>query len=597
MAATDVAPNRIGAAADQARRLAGSLPAGTPVTLIAAGDEVAVLLSSSADRTQLDRALGVLEPSGGADLATALELAAAIAAGEPNAEVAVLSDGGVSMPEHITAPPATRYVAVGASGENQAISALSLDPGAAGQGLAAFVRVTNYGQQEAARRLTLTAYGVEEAGAAPSGALVTARDLTIPAGDGLAMTFADLPAGTVYVEARLAGEDLLADDDQAWAVAPVVTGAQIQIVGPGNRFLETALSLLPGVEVTTISLEDYEAAWADPQAAEAQSASEDPEAPINWLTVFDTVLPEEGHYPAGALLFIGPLHSTEFFSVTGVMEAPAARPASANEPLLRFIDLRDLAIQQAAQLALPKWGRAAIVGGSGQSSDGQAPLLVTGEDEGRRLAVLAFDLRGSDLPLRVAFPLLLANLVDYLAPGTTGALPENVQPGQPVALPLPPQAEVAVVRAPDGRETRLPVSDTSLLYANTNDAGVYQVDWEAEGARWLLGRFAVNGSSPLESNIAPRAELALGGSGGDSIAAERPVRQEWWRWLAWGALALLAIEWLVQYRGALVRLWERIRGGGAQQEERLSRPVRVREAALRGEERHRPGRQGPSGVL
>lgn len=539
MAARDVEPQRLDQALEQARRLAADLPADVPVTLIAAGQQVQVLLSASSDRGRLNQALESLRPgSGSADLATALELASAVAAGESNAQIVLLSDGGGQLPARLGGAAALRYIPIGASGENQAVSALSLDPGPGGYGLSAFVRVTHYGKQEVERRLVLTAYSAHPAQS--SGQIVAVRDLTLPAGESVALTIPDLLTTTVAVEARLEGVDILPADDRAWAVAPLIAGAQIQIVGPGNRFLEMALSLLPGVEVTTISLADYEAAWASaaPQTTDA-----------NWLTIFDTVLPEEGHYPPGALLFLGPLRSTAFFSVTGELTLPTPLPASANDPLLRYVDLREVVVQRAARLPLPAWGRPVIV------ADDGAPLLVVGETGGRRIAVLAFDLRQSDLPLRVAFPILTANLVDLLAPGASGALPATVAGGQPLDIPLPPQATAALVTLPDGSTRRLTSQEGSALLDETASPGVYEVAWEAEGERWPLGRFAVNAFSPAEADTTPRQELRIAGTEGRTVAAERPVRQEWWRPLAWAALALLLGEWLLQHRGELAWLW------------------------------------------
>lgn len=555
MAATDVSRSRLDAAQDQARRLARDLPAEVPVTLIAAGAETQVLLSDSRDRGRLDVALDELRAGpGGADMTTALELAAAVAAGSPEAQIVLLSDGGVTPLGRLEGSAEVRYVPVGESRENQAISALSLDPDATG-----FARITNYGLEMVERRLELYAYdaGDERPGFSVSeapepGFLMTVRDLRLPGGESVGLTFPDLPPGTVAIEARLEGEDGLALDDRAWAVAPVVSGAQVQIVGPGNRFLETALGLLPSVEVTTISLQDYEAPWtAGSQPADSQST--------NWLTVFDGVSPQDGHYPIGALLFVGPLRSTQFFSVTGTLDSPVPRPASVGEPLLRYVDLRDIVIQQAAHLRLPGWGRPVVVAGG----DEAGPLLVAGELDGRRLAVLAFDLRRSDLPLRVAFPLLLTNLVDWLVPGTTGTLPAAVAPGQPLSIPPPPQAQAIVVTRPDGASERLLVDDGAALFADTRAPGVYGVEWEAEGERWPLGRFAVNLFSPLESDIAPREGLALAGGGGQTVATSQPVRREWWVPLAWLGLALLVLEWLVQHRGALVWLWVQARNQGA----------------------------------
>jgi len=554
MAATDVAPNRLAAAVGQAHRLAADLPADIPVTLIAAGAQAQVLLSSSTDRARLTQMLRNLQAGpAGSDMATALELASAIVAGEPEAEIVVLSDGGVELPARMPAVAHVRYVPIGRSGENQAISALSLDHGLPSQvgtdsyqPYSVFVRVTNYGQQDAARRLMLYAFTSQEE------SLLAVRDLLLPAGKSISLTVADIPPETAAVEARLEGQDMLALDDRAWAVAPLVYEAQVQIVGPGNRFLETAFGLLPGVEVTTISPENYEASW------DSSSATPQPEH-ASWLTVFDTVLPQKGHYPPGALLFVGPLHTTEFFSVTGMLDLPVARPASTSDPLLRYVDLRGVVIQRAAFIPLPEWARPVIVASPVPGREGRdVPLLAVGQTNGRRLAVLAFDLRQSDLPLRVAFPVLLANLVKYLVPGMRGDLPETVAPGGVVEIALPPQAKAAFVTRPDSVSVRLTARDGAAMFDDTWMPGIYEVSWEGDGGSWLLGRFAVNSFNPLEAAIAPRQALSMIGWEEQHIPADRPVRLEWWRLPAWAALVLCVAEWLVQYRGGVVWLWSRV---------------------------------------
>lgn len=548
MAATDVGQNRLHEASDQARRLAASLPAAVPVTLIAAGDNVQVLLSASPDRSRLNQELNKLAPGiTDSDMTTALELASAIAAGDTDAQIVVLSDGGVNLPEHLNLPSEIRYIPIGTSDNNQAISALSLDASSAGQGRVGFVRVNNYSSEAVERRLTLYA----------DGQLVGARDLTLPATEAVAFTFPDLPGDTASLEARLEDEDALPLDDRAWAVAPLANGTQIQIVTSGNRFLETALTLMPNVEVTTISLADYEATWAEGATDDMAVETEDNPAP-NWLTIFDGGLPQEGHYPPGALLFIGPVHSTEFFSVTGALEAPTPQPAGSNEPLLRYVDLRDMVVQESAELSLPAWGWPVITAQS-DAETSSAPLLITGETQGHRVAVLAFDLRKSDLPLRVAFPLLLANLLDFLTPGNAGALPKTVQPGHPVPLPAAAQAESLIITRPDGSTQRLATGGEELIFDTATTPGVYTVDWEAQGEQWPLGRFAVNVFNPNESKIAPQPNLGVNSGAGQAIAQEHPTRHEWWRPVAWIALLVMLLEWLLQYRGALAWLGGKVR--------------------------------------
>ena len=69
-------------------------------------------------------------------------------------------------------------------------------------------------------------------------------------------------------------------------------------------------------------------------------------------------------------------------------------------------------------------------------------------------AVLAFEPRHSDLPLQVAFPILLANLTGELL-GGSAAPTEAVEPGAPVELPIPAGAVGLTVTRPDGRRREL----------------------------------------------------------------------------------------------------------------------------------------------
>jgi len=434
MAAVDVAPSRLDSARAQARQIVDGLPANARVTLIAAGEGPEVRAASARDRQQVYRALQDLRAgTGGSDLAAALELAAAIAsggqaAGQPQTDIVVLSDGRVELPPRAAISGRVRYLPVGSSGENQAIALLSLQDMPGGE-LAATVQVANYGRAVAGRRLVLYA----------DGRPVDAYDLEIPAGGQQAVVAEGLPAAAAVVEARLEGGgpdgDILSLDDRAWAVHRQAEPAPVTLVTPGNLFLETALALLPGLEVTVVAPGDWERVLAQEAAA--------PD-----LTILDGYVPITATLPGGNLLFIAPPRSSDYFSVTGSVEQPLPRIVDAADPLLAHVDLAaGMSIMEAARLSLPEWARPVLVG---DVAGAPVPLLFAGETAGRRVAVLAFDLHRSDLPLQVAFPLLLANLTGWLAPGGGVELPAQVAPGAAVALSLPPEVESAVLTRPDG---------------------------------------------------------------------------------------------------------------------------------------------------
>jgi hypothetical protein len=558
MAATDVTPNRLGAAKTQALRYVDGLPDGARVTVIAAGDGAQVLASSSQDRRQVRQAIQgarIGQPGSGSDISAALELAAAIAARQPDTETVVYSDGRVVMPEYLVLKGRVRYLPIGLSGENQAIGALTLRPGPGG-GQTAFVQVIHYGEAPVQRRLVLSAFSGE------GEALQTlyAYDLDLAPGEPRAVVADSLPPEIEAIEARLLGSDLLAADDRAWAVRPMGEPARVTLVTEGNLFLETGLGLLPNLEVTTVRPGDWESGrLEDGKTGEPVAEGEPPS-----LTILDAYVPLTATLPSGNLLFIAPPSSTAVFSVTGQVEQPAVRAASGGwaegerDPLLAHVDVAGVGVQQAARVSLPDWARPVIVGDTSEmgATSRSVPLLWAGEDGSRRIAVLAFDLRRSDLALQVAFPLLLANLTGWLAPSGGSDLPEQVLPGSAVSFSVPPGVQDVRAIGPDGSAVAVAVRSGQATVTETGLLGLYRVRWGEEGQ----AAFSVNLFSPFESDVAPAGSLSLAAGGGDlgpGPDAARSARREWWRLLAWIALIVLIVEWLVYHRATVARLWAR----------------------------------------
>jgi Ca-activated chloride channel family protein len=568
MAASDALPNRLEAAKAEARQLVDGLPDDARITVITAGEGAQVLVASSQDRRLVHQAIDEVHVgTGGGDLTAALELASAIAARQPETEIAILSDGRVTLPERLAVKGRVRYLPLGQSGDNQAISTLSLEPALGGESMTAFVQVTNYGDAPAQRRLLLYA----------DGQVVDAYDLEITPGGQRAVVAGDLPMTTRVLEAQLSGQDALSLDDAAWAVHRNAEPAPVTLVTDGNLFLETALAILPGLEVTTVRPEDWEVGrleegkvgrlegWkagsaggsATPTNLPTLQPSSLPTFQPSNLTIFDAYVPITATLPAGNLLFIAPPRSTAYFTVTGTLDQPLPRPVDAADPLLAYVDLAEVNVLEAVRMPLPPWARAVVMGDVPGDS---APLLFAGNVDGQRVAALAFDLHRSDLPLQVAFPLLLANLTGWLAPGSGSDLPTQVSPGAAVTLSLPPEAEAATLTRPDGTTARLLPESGRVVFADTTQLGVYRVTWEGAGqdeeGATAQASFAVNLFSPQESDVRPAQTLPLLGLG-EEEAAQHPqqARREWWRPLALAALALLTAEWLVYQRAALARLW------------------------------------------
>lgn len=549
MSATDTAPTRLDAAKQRARQLVDDMPDNARVTVIEAGREARVLVSSSLDRRQAYLAIeSVRAGTGGAELAVALELASAIAARQPGAEIIVLSDGRVTLPERLSLRGVLRYLPFGTSGENQAVSLLTLEQNTINGSLTAFVQVSNYGTEAASRRVTLYADGMQ----------VYANDLAdIPPGGQQNVIAEGLPPETRQIEARLDAPgnavDILPLDDRAMAIAQEVEPLTVRVVTYGNRFIRTVFGAM-GNTVTvveeTVELPDLEepvegAPTPTPRPTAAVVQEED-DREVG-LTIFDNYVPDT--LPAsGSLLFIAPSRSTEYFTTTGYIELPTPRIIDPTDPLVTNVSLDTVGVASAVQIPLPQWATPVV---AGELDEGNVPLLFRGEVDGRRIAVLAFDLRRSDLPLQVAFPLLWNNLIDWLAPGSRNAIPATVLAGESISFGAPEGAPNATVTLPDGSTETLTNELGRFVFANTTQLGVYTVrageDFQAD--------FAVNLFSPQESTLLPADNLpGLSSEQGEDGRLPQQAMREWWRPLALLALGLLAGEWLVYHRAALTRL-------------------------------------------
>jgi Ca-activated chloride channel family protein len=371
MAARHSSGSRLEQATAAAQTVVEQLPAGARITVIAAGSEVSVPVTATTDRTLVRAALQQLQVDFAADdeLSAAVSLAVALAEQESGSEVLILSDGAADFGPVRTTAAGVRFHAVGENVENAAIGAVSLEPSAVGSVLT--FQAVHYGSSERLRRITLT---VDDQ-------LVDAFDL--PLRPGLPQTVSrELRAGVRRVEVAFAERDAFPYDDIGRAAAGSTPSVPIRLVADDNRYLTTLLALLPGVNV-----------GADSGAAA--------------LTIFDGSVPAQ--LPAGNLLFINPPVSSEFFDVIGSSPAPRVRSIRTDSSLLRGVALTDLTIDRSRRLQLPDWADPLILADNG-------PLLSVGESAGRRIAVVAFDLRESNLPLQVDFPILFSQLVNYLAP-------------------------------------------------------------------------------------------------------------------------------------------------------------------------------------
>ncbi|RPI78973.1 MAG: VWA domain-containing protein, partial [Chloroflexi bacterium] len=472
MNAEDVSPSRFEAARTAAQGLIENLDPGSQMTLIQAGARPTVLAAATGDKTVLRNVLDQAAPTKGeADWQAAFALAGGAVSAQgtdADAAVVILSDGG--LPEGLPPLPGeVRYVPIGNSGDNLALDALAVRP--SGSGAELFALISNYGSND--REAVLSLYADEE--------LIQSELIRIPAGGSENVIVSNLPDRQVNYRAHLINPveenqplDVFRLDDTAFAAYHPPASRRVLLLTDsvgGNVFLEQVLASLPGISPYR-SLPDEE------------GSIRIPEDPFD-VYVFDGVLPEE--MPSGDYLLINPPPDNPLFEVGGTF-TDTAEIQVADHPLARFVDMRDVQVMEASRVETPPWADVLV------SAEG-GPLVFAGETGGRRVAAITFDLRNSDLPLRVAFPILFANLIDYLAPALAFDAPEGLQPGEPLhILPDPAVQEVALV-SPEGAVTAFEPGEDGILFTGTGELGLYAVNYLTSESQWAE-YFAVNLFNP-----------------------------------------------------------------------------------------------------
>ena len=522
MTATDVAgETRFAAAIVQARQIVNNMNPRDAISLIRVADVAEPLTSYTADKSELRRALDSMSVSHGAgDWDTALTLAAAGAAGAENFSIVMITDGGLgaatSLPANIPQPI---YVPIGESADNVAITALATRA-LAGQPPQLFAQVTNYGAEAAEISLVIRLDDVLRL--SRSGTIPPRSQLPIPFDEPISEPFETLSAALTFDnDAR----DFLSLDDRAWTVRNEVNTRRVYYVSQtGNLFLEQVLRSLPGVETFRGNVENKRL------PADAFD-----------LYVFDGWLPNS--LPEGDMLLINPPNSTPLFTLGALIEPTGEIVVSAEESsITAFVDLDEMSLLQVRELSAD-WAQPLI-------QAPEAAVLLAGEVNARQVAILPFDLRDSNLPLLIAYPVLMANLIDWFSPAEIVALPDGLSVGDVLLISPPLLADSLRITAPDGRVTELAAEGETLAYTGASQLGLYRLEIIIAGEVTQAQQFAVNLFATGESDISPRppADLQLGGGLATAEADEQLGLQEFWTLLAAAALLLLAIEWWVYHR-------------------------------------------------
>lgn len=523
MSATDTNPSRLEAAKVQAQTFVNEAEEGTRTTLIKAGNTTEILVSSSQDRRQVNQAIDSISPEfGGSDLITALQLTAAITRQQPNTDIYIFSDGKTALPERLNLNGNLFYYPIGIEDFNQGISAIELVQNASGDSNTLFVQLTNYSGDSTTRQMEVFL----------DGQLYDVASIELNGYTKEEYIRDGISPDIQTIRVSLTDEDFYPLDDKAWVVPANIKPINILLVTNGNRFLEIALDLLPNVTLQTTSLTQFE-----------QGEYENLD-----IAIFDSYVPPDDLIPQAGLLFIAPPNNSSLFSISGIVEQPILRKIDPLDPVLEGISIGEISIFEARSITLPPWAKMSL---AGDTSQGTIPLLLYGKTQGRDIAVISFKLQHTDLPLQVAFPLLIANLVNFLSPDAFD-LPVNPLEMDANTVYVPPDIQEVSVTAPNGSLSQFTPEEGGRIVLTGLPPGLYEINWGESNSTVV----AVNLFSPQEANIQPATQLDIPASQQDSInSVFNQSKKVFWRPFAILALVLITGEWLIYHRGTLSQLW------------------------------------------
>ena len=569
MNATDVDPTRLEEAKRMAQRLIRGLRLRDQMAIVSAGSRARVEVGLTGhQRTLINTLHGIAPTDGPTQVADAIRLAGRLLADHENATVQVLTDGCYAsadpgQPEASSeegSPAGARdsatveYVLVGDRTDNVGITQFQArrslnDP----IGYQILVEVSNFSESPASCRLELT-LGED---------LVDVVPLELDPEQRWRKAIDHVSADGGQLVATLDRDDALLTDNRAVALLPQRRPIPVTLVTAGSLFLQRVFEAIPLVELT-------------------MTDTLPTQLPDRSITVLHESVREA--MPPGNLLVIGVDKASPLWDLGEPLDIPLVAQQDEDSLLMRHVRLQNVVLPDARRLVM----KTEVVP-LASSVEGD-PMYVAIDRPGGKVLILNVALGKGDLPLRIAFPVMMTNAITWflgdegqlreaastgshlevdLGPlldpaGGTGESPGNVATGgdqEPaLARSLAPTSDESgegglvtgpplSLRAPDDSLQPLPPAVRRATIGPLDLCGVWQVestDAAAAGSPPTMQplRYACNLANAEESDIRARVESAeVAGLSPFGIGG-RPI----WFYLIALALVLTATEWYLYQR-------------------------------------------------
>ncbi len=509
MQSTDDAPSRFEKARAEALKWVDGLRDQDQMLVLQAAANTEVKQSATSNKTALRRALeSCAVTDSPTHIKEALKLAETLTRDQTEAEIHLFSDGAVGdLTEFENKGLRLVYHRVGERANNLGITALDVrsnpeDP----KQRAVYTSVQNFSTNSHEAELELRF----------ENEIQEVRPLKLEPGDTSPQVFLATQAKDGVFSVNLKVKDDLAADNQASMFSQLPQPVKILLVSRGNRFLEKALRAAVNVELSSVQELNDSADGFD-------------------LVVLDDILPVV--WPKGNVLAVH-VANTNWFDGVSKAENPAIVDWKNTHPLLRYVNFDNVQISETLAVKTPTWALSLV-------EAQQTPLVLAGELARQKIVWIGFDTLQSTWPLRISFPIFIANAVEYLNPASAKNSQLFVHAGEPFRFALVQSAKNAELTLPDGKKRMLEIDSTAreIVFGETAKQGTYRLRVGTNDTA-----FCVNLLDAAESNTKPKTELQFGRYSKVEATKLKRANMELWRWIAGAALAVLMFEWWYYHR-------------------------------------------------
>lgn len=346
--------------------------------------------------------------------------------------------------------------------------------------------------------------------------LLMVQSVRVPAASSQVFYFEQVNATGRVLMAEINNPDDLMADNKAYATFNAEGEKKVLLVTQDNMFLEKAV-----VNINWVDL--YK---TNQISAVGQNETFD-------LYIFDGMLPDT--LPEqGNILYINPSSGED---ITVAKSISNVSLSLLETKITQYVENFSFGVSEAKEYERPLWADSFL-------SSGEGCVGYFGENGGRRIAVLGFDIHHSDFALQAEFPILISNLMDYMM--VSGMVSEDFyETGDKIVFNGSLNGSDLKVTSPAGETTTLPAAVATSAYTDTAQAGVYSVTQTVNNEEKLelfVVRFPVDQESHQTGEAT--AEDVTVGEDDKSLSGGRDLRN----WIVLIILLALAVEWIVYIR-------------------------------------------------